>query len=66
MNGTNVAEWIPASMLHQALLRQIARDNARLARWERPRKANIARVTGILPSGVRPRRRGRKKAIKQT
>jgi hypothetical protein len=64
MNGTNVAEWIPASMLHQALLRQLVRGNAWLASWEPPVKAN--RVRGVLPAGVRPRRRGRKKAIKQT
>ena len=49
-------------MLYQALARQIARDNARLASWERPRKANRARVTGILPAGVRTRPRGRKRA----
>ena len=49
-------------MLYQALARQIARDNARLASWERPRKANRARVKGILPAGVRTRQRRRKRA----
>ena len=56
---TSAETW---EMLYQALSKQIARDNARLATWERPHKINLARVTGILPAGVRARPRGRKRA----